>query len=138
MKRKETAFSEKDIENIVPASSPSVERANNRQGIVTLIYSKDGKRIVLSKDLVQELVIKDKVKIGFLDEALIIGRELPNVKQSYPVKALSRGKKVIYSAQLTQEILERLKLDLRGGVSRTLYNITCIEWKNNFIAKITE
>ena len=64
--------------------------------------------------------IEDEVKIGFIENALIIFPA--NAEVALPIFSLKKvgTKKVIYSASLVQEIAEVLQLDFSKRVSYTI------------------
>lgn len=113
----------KNLEGLrAPKSTQNLKRTDG-QGQITIVNSrKNGKRIELLKPLTDLMEIEDEVKIGFIENALIIFPA--NAKVALPMFSLKKvgTKKVIYSASLVQEIAEVLQLDFSKRVSYTISN----------------
>lgn len=113
----------KNLEGLrAPKSTQNLKRTDG-QGQITIVNSrKNGKRIELLKPLTDLMEIEDEVKIGFIENALIL---FPvNAEVSLPIFSLKKvgTKKVIYSASLVQEIAEVLQLNFSTRVSYTISN----------------
>lgn len=113
----------KNLEGLrAPKSTQNLKRTDG-QGQITIVNSrKNGKRIELLKPLTDLMEIEDEVKIGFIENALIIFPA--NAVVALPIFSLKKvgTKKVIYSASLVQEIAEVLQLDFSKRVSYTISN----------------
>ena len=113
----------KNLEGLrAPKSTQNLKRTDG-QGQITIVNSrKNGNRIELLKPLTDLMEIEDEVKIGFIENALIL---FPvNAEVSLPIFSLKKvgTKKVIYSASLVQEIAEVLQLNFSTRVSYTISN----------------
>lgn len=113
----------KNLEGLrAPKSTQNLKRTDG-QGQITIVNSrKNGKRIELLKPLTDLMEIEDEVKIGFIENALIIFPA--NAEVALPIFSLKKvgTKKVIYSASLVQEIAEVLQLNFSKRVSYTISN----------------
>ena len=108
----------KNLEGLrAPKNTQNLKKTDG-QGQITIVNSrKNGKRIELLKPLTDLMEIEDEVKIGFMENTLILFPA--NAKVTLPIFSL---KKVIYSASLVQEIAEVLQLDFSERVSYTISN----------------
>ena len=73
-----------------------------REGGVTFIYHKNGKRIMFSKRILEMLGNPQRVKFGFVKEYLII---IPSDSEGFLLKKMNK-QNVIYNADLIKEVLE--------------------------------
>lgn len=121
-----------DMKNFVPADK-SVTRGgkNRKKGSLTIINSaKNGKRLIISEDVVETLELKETVKIGFMEKQLLLGTTLPGEKNEYELKR--QGKKfVVYSSELIAQITEHQKIDFTNRVSHTWYKPTVEEFEGS-------
>lgn len=113
----------KNLEGLrAPKNTQNLKKTDG-QGQITIVNSrKNGKRIELLKPLTDLMEIEDEVKIGFMENTLILFPA--NAKVTLPIFSLKKveTKKVIYSASLVQEIAEVLQLDFSERVSYTISN----------------
>ena len=125
-----------DTKNFQPLNVD--ERGNKkhggRKGVLTLICSKkNGKRLMISKELAETLELTDTVKIGFIGNQLVLGKRLPGDLNEFSLK--KQGKKlVVYSAEVVQKIVKILDLELNGKVSKTWYKPLLDEHDNSPVA----
>ncbi len=115
-------------------------RSNHAKGYCTLVCSsKNGKRLVFSKNLSETLELEDMVKVAFDGKGgLWVGRDLPGITESFHLKDSTSEKKVIYRASLIQKIIKELKIDLAEKVSVTFYGLQLENWEGHAIARLTE
>ena len=113
----------KNLEGLrAPKNTQNLKKTDG-QGQITIVNSrKNGKRIELLKPLTDLMEIEDEVKIGFMENTLILFPA--NAKVTLHIFSLKKvgTKKVIYSASLVQEIAEVLQLDFSERVSYTISN----------------
>jgi hypothetical protein len=89
-------------------------------GVITIVYSEaNGKRIKLSKGLMEELGNPQKVQFAFFDGLLAISSDLPG-NNSYI--SLAKGG-IVYSAALIHEIVNEFDLDYSERVSITFQDV---------------
>lgn len=115
-----------DIASFIPSSSKGLERVVAREGVMSIVNAKTGKRVVLSKDLLDKIQVNEKVQFSFNDGVLAIGNNLPNNDNFFSVKP-GKSKGNIYSAGLVEEITEQYSLDFSNRTSMTFDDVEYIE-----------
>lgn len=113
----------RDLSKICAPKSVQTAKSRKGEGYITIVNSKkNGKRIELLNKLTDVINFNDSVKIGFLENELVIVPTDANVE--LPIFKFKKvgTKKVIYSASLVQEIAEVLQLDFSKRVSYTISN----------------
>ena len=124
-----------DTKNFQPLN---VEKNGNkkhggRKGVLTLICSKNGKRLMISKELAETLDLVDTVKIGFINDQLVLGKQLPGESNLFSLK--KQGEKlIIYSAEVVRLIAQTQKLFFENRVSFTWYEPEVDEYENSPVA----
>lgn len=118
-----------------PASSVTTSRSSLQAGVMSVINSNCGKRVTLSKDLMDKLNNPTMVSISFSEEGIAIGETLPNNNSRLNVK-LSGKKGVIYSAGIVSEITDKFSLDFNNRTSITFSEVDFIEVYGSTIAII--
>lgn len=113
----------RDLSKICAPKAAQTEKTRKGEGYITIVNSKkNGKRIELLNKLTDVINFNDSVKIGFLENELVIVPTDANVELPiFKFKKVGR-KKVIYSASLVQEIAEVLQLDFSERVCYTISN----------------
>jgi hypothetical protein len=104
----------KDIlQNATPCNAKpnSVSRGENRGGI-SIINSKNGKRVEFSKAVSDALGNPEKVNFLFTDDCLIIQASTDN---GFILKT-SGGRKLAYSSAIVQEITNKFSMDFSERV----------------------
>lgn len=124
-----------NLEMFQPASSTTVSRSNLKEGIMSVVNSNCGKRVALSKDLMDKLNNPSKVAMSFSEESIAIGITLPNNNNQLTIKP-SGKKGVIYSAGIVSEITEKYGLDFNKRTSITFSEVDYIEVNGSTIAVI--
>lgn len=105
----------------------SVQKASKKYsdgtGIITVVNSsKNGKRIVLGKDVVEKLSLTDSVYISKMDESIAISKNnIANASAQFRLRESGR-RKIIYCGSLVDEITEHMHLDFTDKVCHTLCN----------------
>lgn len=99
------------------------KKRGGRKGALTMICSaKNGRRLMLSAELVETLDLSDKstVQMGFVGDKLVIAKKLPGENNYFALK--KSGKKfAIYSSEAVNEISRVQQLSFDGRVSFTWY-----------------
>lgn len=106
------------LKNAVQSESKSVSRESGAAGVVSVVNTKSGKRITLSKKLIVKLNNPKSIQIAFTEDSIIIAEELPDNKSLFNIK-INNGKGIIYSAQLVMEITELFNLEFNNKTSIT-------------------
>lgn len=125
-----------DLGNFQPALSKVTNRSELKAGVISIVNSNCGKRITLSKKLMDELSNPSKVAISFSDEVIAIGEKLINNNNQLIIK-VSGTKGIIYSAGIVSEITERYDLDFSNRTSITFSEVEYIEVDGNTVAMIS-
>jgi hypothetical protein len=90
------------------AAKPNASSRTSNGGGITIVNSKNGKRVEFSKAILNSLYNPETVTIFFLDEELIIMNATE--KSAFPIRTMG-ARKVIYNAALVHEIQDRYSLD---------------------------
>jgi len=112
-----------DLNDFVPATSPSVSRGSNEPGPMSLVNSaKNGKRLTLHRSVMEALGNPKTLQVALGSDKIAVGERLHGDEQSYNLK---RGKNrgIIYAAGLVREITERYGLDFSGRTSITFREV---------------
>lgn len=124
-----------DTKNFQPLN---VEETGNkkhggRKGVLSLICSKNGNRLMISKELAETLGLTDTVKIGFIGENLVLGKHLPGDSNEFSLK--KQGKKlIVYSAEVVHTVAEKQQLEFTNKVAFTWYKLTIDEYDGVAVA----
>jgi len=126
-----------DINKLRPVASKSSSRENTEVGIISIINSvKNGKRISLSKGLMQKLNCPKTIQFSFYDESIAIAENLPNNKGSFTIKEWKK-QFLIYSAPLVNEITRTFDLDFEGITSKTFHEARYMNIEETTVAMIS-
>ena len=109
------------------------KKHGGRKGVLTLICSKNGNRLMISKELAETLDLEDAVKLGFISNQLVLGKHLPGESNQFSLKKQG-GKLIVYSAEVVQKIVKTLDLEFNGKVSKTWYKPLLDEHDNSPVA----
>lgn len=123
-----------DFEGVKSTESSKHKRAIN--GVISLVNTKSGKRLIIAKSLIGNINNPIKVVIGLSKNKLAIGEKLPANENYFTVKDY-KGKGVIYSADLVKEISEKFKLDFSNRTTITFEEVEYIEFEDTTVAIIT-
>lgn len=124
-----------NLEMFQPALSKTTSRSNSRAGIMSVVNSNCGKRITLSKELMERLNNPSKIAMSFSEEYIAVGATLPNNNNQLNVKKEEK-KCFIYSAGIVSEITNKYGLDFSNRTSITFSEVDYIEADENTIAII--
>lgn len=124
-----------NIESFTPLDVIQKEKEGSlKKGILTIVCSaNNGKRLLFSTALVEELNLKDSVKLGFVKDTLIVGKDLPGQRNCFHLRNNGK-KKVLYSSPVVQAIAEQMQIDFSGSISYTFYDVEMDEHKSYTIA----
>ena len=102
-----------------------------RDGGVTFVYHKNGKRIVFSKRVLHLLGDPDRVQFGFIEGYLVISSG--KNEDGFSLKDMNKSR-VIYNAPLIKEILNFFKIPYDERFCKTFSEIEEIEGMKNAVA----
>ena len=119
----EELVEEFDSSKFSPSKSRSTSRVSLDSGILSVINSKEnGKRITLSKELLEKLNNPEQLQFAFANDAIAIGEELLDSETYFYVK--TSGKKgIVYASGLVNEITKEFSLDFSDRVCITFYEV---------------
>ena len=109
------------LETFIPSHSKGVTKKSTGGGI-SVVNAKTGKRVSVSKTIVDYVGVKDKIQFAFSDNEIAIGKDLPNNDNHFTIK-MSKGKGNVYSTGLVLEITELYDLDFKDKTSITFDDI---------------
>lgn len=99
----------------------SRKRGGGKKGSLTMINSKNGKRLEFSNELIETLDINDNtVQIGFSDTAVIFGTNLPGTDNRFVFRG-SENQKIVYCTAAVEEITRVQDIHFDGKTSFTWY-----------------
>lgn len=124
-----------DVKKFVPLCLMQRTTIRTRgKGMLTVISSKNnGKRILLSASLIETLKIKDFIKLGFIDDVLVVGIDLPGEENQYQLR-VQGNKRVLYSAPVVSKIAEHMHLDFSDRTCYTFCDVQLEEYNSVYIA----
>lgn len=112
-----------DLEGFIPSICKGTRKAMSKAGVLTIVNSKkNGKRVILSKELMQELDEPKEVQISYGSDAIAIGSNIFGNDNYFTLKP-QKTKSVIYSSELVNEITELYDLKFGDIVSQTFYQV---------------
>lgn len=128
-------ISEHNLEDFTASRSKTIPKVSTEAGAMSVINSKNGKRVTLSKDVMNRLNNTEMISISFSDDSLAIAERLPNNNNQLKVKC-SGNKGVVYSAGLVSEITDKYELDFSDKVSTTFKEVNYVESNGYTVAII--
>ena len=109
------------------ATTQNDERDSSYDGVISIINTeKNGKRIELSKSLMEVLENPKKVQFVLSDNTLAISERITGNDISFNVKP-SGKKGIVYSAKLICEITQNFELDYSEKRCRTFSDVEYVE-----------
>lgn len=129
------ALQEYNLENFIASTSKTISKTSTEAGVMSVINSKNSRRITLDKDLMSELSNPEMISISFSDDSIAIAEKLPNNDNLLKVRK-SGGKGVIYSVGLVSEITNKYMLDFSNRTSITFSDVEYIQLNGFTIAII--
>jgi len=131
------ASQEFDFNILRPAESKCSSRKSSKAGVISIINSENnGKRISLSKELMQRLNCPKTVQFSFFDDGIAIAEDLPDNEFSFTIKEW-KEKYLIYSTQLVNEITEAFDLNFNGITSQTFHKVQYSTFEETPVALIS-
>lgn len=124
-----------NLEMFQPATSKTISRSKLRAGVISVVNSSCGKRVILSRDLMDKLNNPTTVAMSFSEEKIAIGVTLPNNDNHLAIKP-SGKKGSIYSSGIVLEITDRYRLNFNNRTSITFSEVNYIEVGGDIIAII--
>jgi hypothetical protein len=124
-----------NLEMFQPALSVTTSRGGLQAVVMSVVNSNCGKRVTLSKELMDKLRNPTMVAVSFSKESIAIGEMLPNNNNRLTIKP-SGKKGVIYSAGIVSEITDKYRLDFNNRTSITFSEVDFIEVEGSIIAII--
>ncbi|WDH82264.1 hypothetical protein [Paenibacillus urinalis] len=112
-----------DISDLTPSKSNQVKRTISAAGVLSIVNSDNGKRVVISSGVAGKLQLAETVQIGYAPNFIVIAVELGEGYTSYELKKYG-AKKVVYSSGLVQEVTNYHQLDFSGRTSITFSKVT--------------
>ena len=125
-----------DLDSFKPSESKTINKCSAEAGAMSVINSKTGKRIIVSREIMEKLNKPERVVMSFAVDKIAIGEQLPNNDNYINIKVL-KSKGVIYSAGIVKEITDLYKLDFSNKTSITFLDVEYVKYEENVVAIIT-
>ena len=125
-----------DLDSFKPSESKSINKGIAEAGVMSIINSKTGKRIIVSNEIMEKLNKPERIVMSFSEDKIAIGEQLPNNYNYINIKVL-KSKGVIYSAGIVKEITDLYKLDFSNKTSITFLDVEYVKYEENVVAIIT-
>lgn len=125
-----------DLDSFKPSESKSINKGIAEAGIMSIINSKTGKRIIVSREIMEKLNKPERIVMSFSEDKIAIGEQLPNNDNYINIKVL-KSKGIIYSAGIVKEITDLYKLDFSNKTSITFLDVEYVKYEDNVVAIIT-
>lgn len=111
-----------DLSGFTPSVSKQQRRETDKAGAISIVSSKNGTRVMLSRDVMKHLHHPETVQFGFSNQMIAIAEYLGDDYTSYSMRQ-SGTKSIVYSTELVKQITERYGLDFRNRTSITFWNV---------------
>ena len=125
-----------DLDSFKPSESKTINKCSAEAGAMSVINSKTGKRIIVSREIMEKLNKPERVVMSFAVDKIAIGEQLPNNDNYINIKVL-KSKGIIYSAGIVKEITDLYKLDFSNKTSITFLDVEYVKYEENVVAIIT-
>ena len=125
-----------DLNQFKASESKTVNRNNNGEGIMSVVNAKTGKRITLSRQLMDKLNNPEIIVISFNHNKIAIAKQLPNNENYLSIKHY-KSKGILYSAGIVNEITCKYNLDFSNKTSITFSDVEYITYEKDIVAIIT-
>ncbi|WP_163151598.1 hypothetical protein [Anoxybacillus sp. MB8] len=113
-----------DLSSFILFKSKKTTTRTSESGVFSIVYSKkNGKRVAISEHVIQELGNPETVQVGFSPESIAISEYLGEDSVSHKLKTAG-GKKVIYSSELVQCLIDYYNLNFDPRTSITFSNVS--------------
>jgi hypothetical protein len=125
-----------DLSAFTPSICNHQSRAGGGAGVMSIVNSKNGKRVTLSKNLVEHLGNPKSVQIGLSNHQIAVAEYFSDEYTSYSW-CTGGAKSIIYSSELVKQLTDQYGLDFRNRTSITFAEVEYIEHEGKMIALIT-
>lgn len=125
-----------DLDLFKPSESKVRRKGIAEAGVMSIVNAKTGKRIMISREIMEKLNKPERVVISFAEDKIAIGEQLPNNYNYINIKVL-KSKGVIYSAGIVKEITDLYELDFSNKTSITFFDVEYVKYEDNVVAIIT-
>ena len=125
-----------DLDSFKPSESKSIKKGIAEAGVMSIINSKTGKRIIVSNEIMEKLNKPERVVMSFSEDKIAIGEQLPNNDNYINIKVL-KSKGVVYSSGIVKEITDLYELDFSNKTSITFLDVEYVKYEENVVAIIT-
>ena len=125
-----------DLDSFKPSESKVRSKSIGKAGAMSIVNAKTGKRIIVSREVMEKLNNPERVVMSFAVNKIAIGEQLPNNDNYINIKVL-KSKGVIYSAGIVKEITDLYKLDFSNKTSITFFDVEYVKYEDNVVAIIT-
>lgn len=125
-----------DLDLFKPSESKVRRKGIAEAGVMSIVNAKTGKRIMISREIMEKLNKPERVVISFAEDKIAIGEQLPNNDNYIGIKVL-KSKGVIYSAGIVKEITDLYELDFSNKTSITFFDVEYVKYEDNVVAIIT-
>lgn len=124
-----------DLAEFEPSVSNPVKRIPDA-GVLSIVNSNNGKRVVISSDVMEKMQKPTTVQIGYSKDAIAISRELGSQYTPYTLKK-SGAKSIIYCTELVKQITDYYGLDFSDRTSITFSDVTYRTLNGRIVALIS-
>lgn len=125
-----------DLDLFKPSESKIRNKGIAEAGVMSIVSAKTGKRIVISKEIMEKLNKPERIVMSFAEDKIAIGEQLPNNDNYINIKVL-KSKGVIYSSGIVKEITDLYELDFSNKTSITFLDVEYVKYEENVVAIIT-
>ena len=127
-----------DVEFTISDLIPSVSTVVNRiavPGILSVINSRNGKRVSFSSEIYERLEHPTALQVAYFNSQMVIGQYLGDEHPSFDLK--TRGaKRIIYNKELVDQITRQCGLDFTNRTSITFPTASYKKMNGNIVAII--
>lgn len=135
MSNNQDIMQEYDLGNFKASTSKTISKTSTEAGVMSVINSKNCRRITLAKEVMSELNNPKIISISFSNDMLAVAERLPNNDNLLKVKSCG-NKGVIYSSGLVSEITDKYGLDFSNRVSITFSEVNFVKCNGYTVAII--
>ncbi|WJQ81021.1 hypothetical protein [Brevibacillus brevis] len=125
-----------DLSEFTPSICEQPGRALRQSGVISVVNSKNGVRVALSKELIERLSHPKTIQIGFSDHLIAISENLGDRYTSYTMQK-SGSKSIIYRSKLVKQITEKYRLDFSNRTSVTFTEVSYKSLGGKIVALIS-
>lgn len=129
-----------DLSRLKKAESKSISKEITDPGAMTVINSKNGKRVTIAAHVMEKLGNPSRLQFAFDEDIIAVGEILFEDGNTFLVKRgkeKESGKALIYAAELVEEITNEFSLVFNPKVSITFHDVEYISNGDCEVALIT-